>query len=116
MEICTIGYEKAGLADFIATLRDAAVEMVIDIRELPQSRRAGFSKRQLAASLEEAGIGYTHLKALGTPKEGRVAHRSRDQARFWQIVAEQLATEPAQAALVEAVDIARRQKSCLVCF
>lgn len=116
MEICTIGYEKAGLADFIATLKDAAVEMVIDVRELPQSRRAGFSKRQLAASLEEAGIGYTHLKALGTPKEGRVAHRSRDQARFWQIVAEQLATEPAQAALAEAVDIAHRHRSCLVCF
>ena len=35
------------------------------------------AKRALAGSLEEARIGYTHLKALGTPKAGRLAGRAR---------------------------------------
>jgi uncharacterized protein (DUF488 family) len=116
MEIFTIGYEKASLGDFIETLRSAEVAMVIDVRDLPLSRRAGFSKRQLAASLEEAGIGYRHLKALGTPKEGRTAHRTRHYGQFWEIVATQLATEPAKAALAEAATIAERQPTCLMCF
>ena len=116
MEIFTIGYEKASLGDFIDTLRSAAVTMVIDVRDLPLSRRAGFSKRLLAASLGAAGIGYVHLKALGTPKEGRTAHRTRHFDRFWEIVAAQLATEPARAALDEAVAIARLQPTCLMCF
>ncbi len=55
----------------IATLTTAGVELLIDVRERPQSRRAGFSKRMLAASAEAHGIAYVHLKALGTPPEGR---------------------------------------------
>src|ERR1700709_1764502 len=53
----TIGYEKAGFVAFIATLRRAGVATVIDVRDLPLSRRAGFSKRQLAAGAGEAGGG-----------------------------------------------------------
>ena len=63
----TIGYEKTSWPDVLATLRAAGVAQVIDVRQLPLSRRAGFSKRQLAAGLAEAGIGYVHLRALGTP-------------------------------------------------
>ena len=49
----------------------AGVERVIDVRALPLSRRPGFSKTPLRGALEEAGIEYVHLKALGTPAEGR---------------------------------------------
>jgi len=115
-EIFTIGYEQAGLADFLRALQAAGVTRLIDVRDLPQSRRAGFSKRQLAASVEALGIGYLHLKPLGTPKEGRVAHRTGDQAGFWRIVEAQLAKPEAQAALEELAAIAREQPSCLVCY
>jgi uncharacterized protein (DUF488 family) len=116
MEIFTIGYEKAALSDFLRTLEVAGVTMLIDVRDLPQSRRAGFSKRMLAASAEAVGIGYVHLKPLGTPKEGRVAHRLGDHDGFWRIVGTQLAKHEAQTTLEEAASIARDRPSCLLCY
>ncbi|HTH97519.1 MAG TPA: DUF488 domain-containing protein [Stellaceae bacterium] len=116
MEIWTVGYEKAALADVLRSLRYAGVECLVDVRELPQSRRAGFSKRMLQASVEELGIDYRHLKALGTPKEGRVAHHSGDQARFWAVYEKQLATSEAQQALDELTELAGRRRACLLCF
>src|SRR6266567_1180227 len=74
----TIGYEKARLADVITTLTAAGVAILIDVRDRPISRRPGFSKRQLAAAVEEAGMRYVHLQPLGTPPEGRLAGRQRE--------------------------------------
>ena len=71
MHIFTIGYEATTMAEFLAALKEAGVERVIDVRALPLSRRPGFSKSPLRATLAEAGIDYFHLKALGTPSEGR---------------------------------------------
>src|SRR5882724_9580839 len=104
--IGSIGYEKASFADFRHTLIDAGVAAVLDVRDLPLSRRAGFSKRQLEAGLVEAGLRYVHLKALGTPKEGRVAAQKRDYATFWRIVEEKLASPAAQQDLEAAAAIA----------
>jgi uncharacterized protein (DUF488 family) len=112
----TIGYEKARLADVIATLAAAGVATLIDVRDRPISRRPGFSKNQLAAGLAEAGIGYVGLKALGTPPEGRLANRQRQWDRFWHIVDDRLATAEAQHALSEAAAIARSAPSCLLCY
>src|ERR1700733_9759985 len=112
----SIGYEKARQADLIATLKAAGVETLIDVRDRPQSRRPGFSKRQLAAGLEEAGIRYVGLKALGTPPEGREANRKRQWERFWQIVDDKLATAEAEHALQEAGAIAAESPSCLLCY
>ena len=114
-DLFTIGYERASQADVLAALREAGVSTLIDVRVLPLSRRAGFSKRQLAASVEEAGMTYVHLKALGTPKEGRVANKQRDWPRFWQIVDRQLATPEAQFDLARAAQIAGAAPACLLC-
>src|SRR5919197_4026258 len=76
MRIFTIGYEGATVGEFLAALKAAGVERVIDVRALPLSRRPGFSKSPLCAALDEAGIEYVHLKALGTPSEGRAAARA----------------------------------------
>jgi uncharacterized protein (DUF488 family) len=116
VKLFTIGYEHAGQRAFVHTLRDAGVATVIDVRELPLSRRAGFSKGTLAAALAAAGLGYVHLKALGTPKEGRIANRRRDWPRFWSIVDAQLATPEADAAFEHAARIARSSPSCLLCL
>jgi uncharacterized protein (DUF488 family) len=116
MEIWTIGYEKAAQSDVIAALARAGVKTVLDVRDRPQSRRAGFSKTALAASLQAAGIGYVHLKPLGTPKEGRVAHHAGDQATFWRIVDAQLATPAAGEALEEVGARARGERCCLLCY
>ena len=112
----SIGYEKARLVDVVAALRAVGVATLIDVRDRPQSRRPGFSKRQLAAGLEEANIRYVGLKALGTPPEGREANRRREWERFWRIVDDKLATAEAEHALVEAAAIAGESPSCLLCY
>lgn len=112
----TVGYEKALLGDVVATLAAAGVSTLIDVRDRPISRRPGFSKRQLAAAIKEAGMRYVHLQALGTPPEGRLANRRREWDRFWGIVEEKLARPEAELALQEAGDIARAAPSCLLCY
>ena len=64
----------------IAALREAGVAHLVDVRAVPSSRKPGFSRRQLEAAVLEAGMQYTHLRALGTPKPGRDAARRGDAA------------------------------------
>jgi uncharacterized protein (DUF488 family) len=112
----SIGYEKARLADVIGTLAQAGVATLIDVRDRPISRRPGFSKRQLAAGIEDAGMRYVHLQPLGTPPEGRLAGRRREWDRFWAIVEEKLARPEAELALRDAGQIAQAAPSCLLCY
>ncbi len=69
----------------LGELKRAKIELLVDTRAVAASRRPGFSKRQLAAALDEAGIGYIHLQKLGTPAEGRAAARSGDIDTLWRI-------------------------------
>ena len=115
-KIFTIGYEGATVAELIAALRTAGVARVIDVRALPLSRRPGFSKTSLAAGLAEAGIGYVHLKALGTPKPGRDAAKKGDIATLRAVYAEQLELPEAQAQAAIMLDFARATPSALLCF
>ena len=112
----TIGYEKALLKDVIATLNVAGVATLLDVRDRPISRRPGFSKRQLAAAVEDAGMQYVHLAALGTPPEGRLANRRREWERFWGIVEEKLGRPEAELDLYQAAEIAEGVPSCLLCY
>ena len=89
---------------------------MIDVRDLPLSRKPGFSKRMLAAGLAEAGIGYHHLRALGTPPAGREANRARQWPLFWQIVEAKLATPEAELALQQAAELTAAGRCCLLCF
>ncbi len=112
----SIGYEKAVIGDLIATMADAGVAVLLDVRDRPISRRPGFSKRQLAAAIEEARMSYVHLAALGTPPEGRLANRQRDWERFWAIVDDKLAHPEAELDLQRAAEIAGAAPSCLICY
>jgi uncharacterized protein (DUF488 family) len=116
MKIFTIGYEATTMADFLAALTRAGVERVIDVRALPLSRRPGFSKSSLAASLNDAGIGYVHLKALGTPKAGRDAAKKGDVATLEAVYAGQLELPEAQAQAAQMLDLAREMPSALLCY
>lgn len=114
--LATIGYERATLADFVATLQFSNVEVLIDVRERAQSRRPGFSKKALEAALLDAGIGYLHLPQLGDPKAGREAARSGNMAQFRQIYNAVISEDAALKALDLLQDMAREQHICLMCF
>jgi uncharacterized protein (DUF488 family) len=116
MRIFTIGYEATTVPEFIAALRRAEVARLIDVRALPLSRRPGFSKSALRAALEEAGIEYVHLKALGTPADGRAAARAGRHADLERIYAGQLELPEALAQSALMLDLARERPSALMCM
>ena len=114
--IYTIGYEHTTMAEFLAALQAAGIEQVIDIRAVPLSRRPGFSKNILAASLKEAGISYVHLKALGTPKEGRDAAKKGDRATLARVYDMQLGLPEAQIQAAQMRALAQEKVSALLCY
>jgi uncharacterized protein (DUF488 family) len=116
MKLATIGYESATQADVIERLKTAGVEVLIDVRAVAASRRAGFSKTLLAASLNEAGIGYVHLRQLGTPKPGRDAARKGRIAEMHAIFEDHMAEPAAQLELAKATEIVREKKTALLCY
>lgn len=112
----TIGYEKASLEDFIATLLHAEVNVLVDIRDVPISRRKGFSKAALKEALETRGIVYVHLKGLGDPKEGREAARAGQYALFQKIYLKHMETNPAKADFERVLNIGMNSHACLMCY
>jgi uncharacterized protein (DUF488 family) len=116
MKIFTIGYEGATVPEFIGALTAAGVERVLDVRALPLSRRPGFSKSALRAALEQAGIEYIHLKALGTPADGRAAARAGRHADLERIYAGQLELPEAMAQSAQMLDLAWERPTALLCM
>jgi len=114
--LATIGYEMAPQARVIDTLKAAGVEVLIDVRAVAASRRAGFSKGLLSASLQDAGIDYVHLRELGTPKEGRIAARHGRTAEMREIYEAHLAEPAAQLQFLKAIEIAKGRKAALLCY
>lgn len=115
-KVWTIGYENVGQADFVAALKQAKIKTLIDVREVANSRRAGFSKKSLAAALDEAGIAYIHMKPLGTPKAGREAARKGDAKTMQRIFEAKLAAPESQLALAETAELAKQGRVCLMCL
>jgi len=116
MILATIGYEQASLEDFIATLQLAEVTTLIDVRQLPVSRRKGFSKNALAAALENAGVHYVHLIGLGDPKEGRDAVKDGNYGEFLKIYASHMETPQFKADMEKAVVFVEQGEACLMCY
>ncbi len=115
-QLLTIGYEGCTIDQVLAELKAAHVGLLLDVRAVPQSRKPGFSKRQLAAGLDERGIAYVHLQGLGTPKPGRDAVRAGHPERMETIFREHMTSDRAQAELAQARQLARERRVCLLCF
>src|SRR5262245_47354913 len=111
----TVGDDRTTLAGLIAALESHGVKRVIDTRDVANSRRAGFSKKLLAASLDEHDIGYIHLRALGTPKAGREANRAGRMDEFNRIYEASFQRPEAQLALLEAAALIHPQHNALTC-
>ena len=115
--IATIGYEAATMRSFLEALKDAKVQLLVDVRAVASSRRPGFAKTKLAANLDEAGIGYLHLRDLGTPADGRAAARAGRHDEMRAIFTEQLSTPQAQAQLDTVEELVTSgRRIALLCF
>jgi uncharacterized protein (DUF488 family) len=115
-DLFTIGYEASTLPAVLSALKSARVGLLIDVRAVAASRKPGFSKRLLAGSLDDAGIRYLHLQALGTPKPGRDAARAGRVAEMHRIFRAHMESDRAQAELTQARAAAGSDRACLLCF
>lgn len=115
--LCTIGYEGATPDALVAELKRAKMKLLVDVRAVAASRKPGFSKRQLAATLDDNGIGYLHLQKLGTPAEGRTAARAGDMKAMLKIYEKHLKTAGARDEMAELLSIVQSgTRACLLCF
>jgi uncharacterized protein (DUF488 family) len=115
--LATIGYEGATVQSFLAALQAADVQLLVDVRAVASSRRPGFSKTRLSENVGGVGIDYLHLRALGTPSDGRAAARAGRHDEMRAIFTQQLATDEAQEQLEALADLVRGgRRVCLLCF
>lgn len=114
-KLFTVGYEGRSLEELIAALRAVGVERLIDVRELPLSRRPGFSKTALSQTLRESGIEYVHVKALGNPKPNRERYWAGDIEGGAAVYRKHL-NNGSRAALIELAESLGEDPACLLCF
>ncbi len=115
MTVFTIGYEGMGLEEFLDLLREHQITTVVDVRELPLSRKPGFSKTTLAEALGDASIGYVHMADLGCPKAVRIQYRlDGDWAQYVAGFTRHLVGQ--DDALAALAARAKASKCALLCF
>jgi len=108
--VCTIGYEGKTPAEFVQLLKRARVSRLVDVRELPLSRRRGFSKTRLRTALEAEGIEYVHLRPAGNPYRAQKA----DIQKCLRLYAAHLERSPEVVELV--LGEVRGRRAALLCF
>lgn len=111
----TIGYGGTNPANLIACLKEAGVNVLVDVRAVAASRRPGFAKTALREAIESAGLSYVHLRMLGTPKAGRMAAREGDLGTFHAVYDAHLATPEAIDELARLGALAAERPCCLLC-
>lgn len=115
VDLLTIGYEGINLDHFFSLLRAGRVDTIVDVRELPLSRKKGFSKNALAAAARGNGFRYAHLPALGCPKAIRGDYkRDGDWSRYVARFSAYLQTQESALALLARQ--AQASRCCLLCF
>jgi uncharacterized protein (DUF488 family) len=115
MNVFTIGYEGLDIDRFMALLAEHGIDTVVDIRELPLSRKRGFSKKALSAMLDSAGLGYVHMVGLGCPRPVRDRYREDgDWKRYTRDFLKHLKT---QGMALDDLSARAQSSSCaLMCY
>jgi uncharacterized protein (DUF488 family) len=114
-EVLTIGYEGREIDDFISRLKNFNVTRLIDVREVPLSRKRGFSKSAIRERLKSENIEYVHLRSLGCPSEIRYKLKEDlNYDHFFEAYLKYLSKH--QDAIVEAYRYIADGVNCIMCF
>jgi uncharacterized protein (DUF488 family) len=115
MTVFTIGYEGLDINTFMSLLAEHGIDTVVDIRELPLSRKPGFSKKALASVLNLSGLEYVHMVDLGCPKPVRDRYREDGNwKRYTDGFLKHLKTQ--EAAIAELSELAGSSNCALLCY
>lgn len=115
MDVYTVGYEGLELEGFLRQLRNAGIKMVVDVRDLPLSRKRGFSKSALAEALGEGGMSYLHVRSLGCPKAIRNQYRTDADWKAYTTAFLKYLRKQSQA-VRELADLCENQPAALLCY
>ncbi|HEU4617220.1 MAG TPA: DUF488 domain-containing protein [Gammaproteobacteria bacterium] len=115
--VYTLGHSTRPIEEFIALLRRHGIELLVDIRTVPGSRRnPQFGQQSLEQSLAAAGIGYRHMKSLGglrrtSTQSVNLGWRNASFRGF----ADYMQTPEFAAAVDELVELARGARVAIMC-
>lgn len=114
----TIGYEMLNQDIFIEKLSNNNINLLIDIREVPISRKTGFSKKKLMELVNNAGIEYVHFPELGSPKKARNnLHATGNFEAFSEEYMEHLKTHDVAYEKINLImDFLKTKRCCMLCF
>lgn len=115
IEIFTIGYEGLDPVRFFGLLRRSGVEMIVDVRELPLSRKRGFSKTSLAALCDQEDVEYVHFPELGCPREVRQEYREDSDWTNYTVQFKRHLYQQDEP-LDRLAKLANKRRICLLCF
>lgn len=117
LEIFTVGHSTRSIEDFVALLTAHGVQQLVDVRTIPRSRHnPQFGAEQLSESLQQAGITYQHMRALGG-----LRHARRDSINTaWRNAsfrgyADYMQTPEFVTAIDELIDVGRRRRTAIMC-
>jgi uncharacterized protein (DUF488 family) len=115
--VFTIGHSTRTIEEFLAMLAAHGIACLVDVRSIPKSRRfPHFNSDALAASLQQQGIEYVHLKSLG----GRRSARKDSPNLGWRNAsfrgyADHMATDDFRAGLARLLDLAQEKRTAIMC-
>jgi len=113
--VFTTGYEGKDIDEFLKHLLRHNIKRVVDVREIPLSRKKGFSKTILGQKLAERDIDYVHIRTLGSPRHLRKkVYKDKDFDYFFEKYENHL--EKCKKELEELYELVTQELSCLLCF
>ena len=118
VSLYTIGYEGLNICEFIVKLKEAGIDCIVDVREIPLSRKRGFSKSTLSEELKRNGIKYAHFKSAGSPKDVREKLKAtKDYDVFFKEYREYILGQKETLQILDAAITSNTtMKFCLLCF
>lgn len=115
MTVFTIGYEGLDIDAFMSLLAEHGIDTIVDVRELPLSRKPGFSKKALTNILNISGREYVHMVDLGCPKLVRDRYREDGNwKRYTEGFLKYLKTQ--DDAIAELSTLAATSNCALLCY
>ena len=117
LELWTIGHSTRPIDDLIEALRFFEIQLLVDVRSFPGSRRyPQFNREQLNAALAEVGIEYLHVPALGGRRNARPDSLNLVwRNRMFRGYADYMETDEFRDSITRLLDLARARRTTIMC-